>query len=95
MIQQLLLGLNSTLVSIKAANKQFSSPGFSRAAEGVDVRECEGDAATDVCGHFADDSSQGWVRVMIQQLLLGLNSTLVSIKAANKQFSSPEDTSRI
>jgi hypothetical protein len=33
------------------------------------------------------------VRVMIQQLLLGLNSTLVSIKAANKQFSSPGDVS--
>ncbi|OQE81625.1 hypothetical protein PENNAL_c0040G04708 [Penicillium nalgiovense] len=32
------------------------------------------------------------VRVMIQQLLLGLNSTLMSVKAANKQFFNPEDT---
>ncbi|KAJ5375736.1 hypothetical protein N7517_007742 [Penicillium concentricum] len=33
------------------------------------------------------------VRVMIQQLLLGLNSTLTSIKAANKQSSDSQDTS--
>ncbi|KAJ5822514.1 hypothetical protein N7447_004854 [Penicillium robsamsonii] len=33
------------------------------------------------------------VRVMIQQLLLGLNSTLASIKAANKQFPDSQDTS--
>ena len=33
------------------------------------------------------------VRVVIQQLLLGLNSTLTSVKAANKQFSNPSDTS--
>ncbi|KAJ5598714.1 hypothetical protein N7537_008798 [Penicillium hordei] len=33
------------------------------------------------------------VRVMLQQLLLNLNATLTSIKAANKQFSSLRDTS--
>lgn len=33
------------------------------------------------------------VRVMVQQLLLSLNATLTSIKAANKQFSSSRHTS--
>ncbi|QQK45200.1 C6 transcription factor, putative [Penicillium digitatum] len=33
------------------------------------------------------------VRVMVQQLLLGLNSTLTSIKAANKQVSDPRNIS--
>ncbi|KAK4866043.1 hypothetical protein LT330_008783 [Penicillium expansum] len=33
------------------------------------------------------------VRVMVQQLLLGLNCTLTSIKAANKQFSNHQNTS--
>lgn len=32
------------------------------------------------------------VRVMVQQLLLGLNTTLISVKAAKTQFSDPLDT---